>query len=360
MRSLGGRPGGAGGAAPRIDVYTNAVAGGWRPEDLETGLGGSEEVIVLWARALARRGVRVTVYYSPPPGHAERGNAVERGDAAGVRYRPRGVFDPLGERDVLVTWKDARPWLLGAQAARRIHWSSDVEPPWPPGLAERLHAWVALTDYHAARVPWVPRDRLRVVPHGIDCAALDAGRCERVAGQALYASSPDRGLERLLLDWPRLRVNHPALELHVTYGWRQFDACAGAAPGTQRNSARFRSRVAALLRQPGVVLHGALSRADMARAYWRAQYWVLPLEVPDAELFCLNALKARRCGATPVIHRRGALENTVDTWHPYSRFVATPAAALGAPLRATNGAVPILDWNDVVDRYWIPLLQGGT
>lgn len=98
----------------------------------------------------------------------------------------------------------------------------------------------------------------------------------------------------------------------------------------------------------------------MARAYWRAQYWLLPLEAPDAELFCLNALKARWCGATPVIHRRGALANTVDIWHPYDRFVATPAAALGPPLRAAAPAVPILDWDEVVDRYWIPLLQGGS
>jgi glycosyltransferase involved in cell wall biosynthesis len=342
----------------RVDLYTNAVAGGWHPRDLETGLGGSEEVIVLWSRAVARLGAAVTVYFSPP-GHPL---AADRGPdevSAGVRYRPRARFDPGAGRDALVTWKDPRPWLLGAQARRRIHWSSDVEPPWPSGVLDGLDAFACLTPYHASRMAWIPPGRLRVIPHGVDLATLDAARCERQAGLALYASSPDRGLKRLLLDWPRIRAGHPGLALHVTYGWRQFAACAQALPPEHRQaSARFRARIAALLGQPGIVTHGALPRTAMAALYWRAQYWLLPLETPDAELFCLNALKARRCGATPVIHRRGALADTVDAWLPYERFVSTPAAAVGEPCRAAISATPILDWDDIVRRHWIPLLKG--
>ncbi|HEX7926010.1 MAG TPA: hypothetical protein VF678_00375 [bacterium] len=168
----------------RLHCFTNAVAGGWGPEDLETGIGGSEEVIILWSRALARLGAKVTVFHTPPDGHVRE--VVD----GGVHYLPRERFDPAARRDVLITWKDMRPWLLGARAPVRIHWSSDVEPPWPHGVADGLDAFVCLTPYHAGRMLWVSRDRLRIVPHGVDLAALEAARCERDPTMALYASSP--------------------------------------------------------------------------------------------------------------------------------------------------------------------------
>jgi glycosyltransferase involved in cell wall biosynthesis len=340
----------------RIDLYTNAVAGGWHPDELESGLGGGEEAVVLWSRALARRGANVTVYFSPSPAPAGRRMESES-DKGGVRYRPQEAFNPSAARDVLVTWKDASPWLLGARAGRRIHWSSDVEAPWPAGLVQGLDAFVCLTAYHAGRLSWLPPERLHVVPHGIDTAALEAARTERNGQCALYASSPDRGLEELLRDWPRIRECLPGLELHVTYGWHRYEVCADRLPPGQQAAAReFRRRLAALLRQPGITNHGALPRAQAHRLYWRARYWLLPLSAPDAELFCLNALKARWCGATPVIHRRGGLRDTVDVWLPYDRF-AENAAAPGTPLRAGN-AVPVLDWDEVVRRHWIPLLTG--
>jgi glycosyltransferase involved in cell wall biosynthesis len=340
---------------PRVDVYTNAVAGGWHPRDLEAFLGGSEESLVLWSRALAAAGVDVTVYYSPPPAADA---ALEDG---GVRWLPRGAFAPHAARDVLITFKDPRPWLLGADARLRIHWSAEIELPWPAALRERLTDWVCLSRYHAARMAWLPPGQVRIIPLGFDRAGLLAARRGKVPGRALYCSSPDRGLERLLLDWPLLRERHPGLELHVCYGWQVFDACAaGAAPHRRHAAGRYRERIRALLRQPGIVNRGALPRAEMAAAYWEAQYWMLPLAHPDAELFCLNALKARCAGAVPVVLRRGALEETVERWHPYDRFAVTPAAALGAPLTGIAPGTPALPWEDVVAQYWLPLLQGGT
>ncbi|HEX7926009.1 MAG TPA: hypothetical protein VF678_00370 [bacterium] len=163
----------------------------------------------------------------------------------------------------------------------------------------------------------------------------------------------------MLRDWPRIRERHGDLTLHVTYGWRHFGACAARTP-VDRGAMAFRTRVEALQRQPGVVTHGALSREAMQRMYWRARYWLLPLVTPDAELFCLNALKARQAGTLPVIHRCGALLDTVDTWLPYAGFVGSSAEAQAPPERAETPATPILDWDDIVRTHWLPLLKGRS
>lgn len=324
-----------------IDLWCNFVAGGWSPYDLESGLGGSEECVVLWARALAARGHRVTVYHNPP-------RSLDAVDLHGVSYRPHFRFDPEARRDVLVTWKSPHPWALGARAARRIHWSSDVERPWPARILKQLDAFVCLTPYHLGTMPWLPGRLARVVPHGIDLAQLGQFRSGKVPGRALYASSPDRGLLTLLRDWPRIRLEHPGLTLEIAYGWRRFTACqAGHAEARV-----FRAAMERLMGQEGIVPRGQISRAEIAAAYWQAEYWLHPLNRAESELFCLNALKARHCGALAVVNRIGALEDTVSRWIDYPRFVRGDGEIQDAPPHS------LLGWDEAVANHWEPLFQG--
>lgn len=323
-----------------IDLWSNAVAGGWEPEELETGLGGSEEVLVLWSAALAARGHRVRVYRNP-----RRESAARR--HRGVTWLPHAAFDPFERRDVLVSWKSPHPWRVGARARTRLHWSSDVEPPWSAAMLAQVDAVVALTPYHRSRLDWLPETKARVIPHGIDLAQLEAHRVGRVAGRALYCSSPDRGLETLLREWPRLRAlhreaGHPGLELDVCYGWRLFEAITAGDPAAEG----WRAELERLLAQPGIRNCGQVSRAELARAYWAAEYWLLPLAHADSELFCLNALKAQHAGALPVVNRIGALADTVTRWVDYADFREARSTIHEAP------PFPALGWDAVVERFW--------
>jgi len=327
----------------RVDLWSNPVAGGWHPADLASGLGGSEEVLCLWAAALAERGHDVRVYHNPrEPGR----RCVFRG----ATFLPHAAFDPFAARDVLVTWKSPHPWRIGARAARRIHWSSDAEPPWPPAMLAALDAFVVLTPFHRRCLGWLDADRACIVPHGVDTAHLERHRRPREPGLALYCSSPDRGLETLLRDWPRLRERQPGLTLEVCYGWRLFEAATGGHPAARA----FRRELEQLLAQPGIAVRGQVTRDELAAAYWRATWWVLPLNRAESELFCLNAVKAGHCGTTAVVRRIGALANTATTWIDYDAFVAgdlTPQRADPFPARS---------WAEVVARYWEPLFQEYT
>lgn len=339
-------PAPGGGPVPQrsltIDLWCNAVAGGWAPSDLESGLGGGEEALVLWAATLAGKGHRVRIYHnSPCPG--------ESCEYGGAFFLPHASFDPFEDRDVMVSWKASHPWRLGVQAAVRIHWSSDIEPPWPPYLLERLDAFVAMSPYHRGAMPWLPEDKAVVVPLGVDLDHLERHRAERISGKAIYASSPDRGLETLLRDWPRLLAAHPGLMLDVCYGWKNFMACSTGNPA----GPAFREEMERLLRQEGITYRGALSRDEMARAYWEAEYWMLPLNRAESELFCLNAAKAMHCGAIGVVNRIGALQDTVTRWIDHQDFRD------GASAIQQQGSFSALSWREVVERYWLPLIESA-
>ena len=323
-----------------IDLWTNLVAGGWHPAQLQSGLGGGEESLVLWTAALAHRGHRPRVYHNGP----SAGACIQNG---GVAFLPHSAFDPFEHRDVMVSWKSHHPWRVGTLADLRIHWSSDVEPAWPSELAGQVDAFITFSPFHRESMPWLPASQTLVIPLGVDLGHLQRHISERISGRAIYASSPDRGLELLLRDWPRLRAAHPGLRLDVHYGWKQFMACTVGNP----RAVEFRSRMDRLLIQEGVRYRGAVSRDDMARAYWEAEYWMLPLQKAESELFCLNAVKAMHCGAVGVVNRIGALRHTVSRWIEYEAFRSGETEINYEPVFSA------LSWDQVIERYWEPLFK---
>jgi len=152
----------------------------------------------------------------------------------------------------------------------------------------------------------------------------------------------------LLRDWPRIRLEHPALTLNVTYGWKRFLACSAGNP----NARVFRAALDRLMGQEGIFAQGQLTRPEMEAEYWAAEYWVHPLNRAGSELFCLNAVKAAYCGALAVVNRIGALQDTVTRWIDYPDFVRGDVGVREA------GLYPVLDWAEVVARYWEPLFDG--
>lgn len=329
-----------------IDIITNDVPGGWLPEQLPQGLGGSEESIILFAEALVRAGHGVTIHHPrPDPRAAEERN--------GVAYMDRTRWRIDGHRDVLITYREWRLWW--AQQAPppgslNIHWSVDAEPPWPHGALNRLHRYVCLTHWARSRQVWLPERLAQVIPYGIDLATLDANRREQEPGLALYCSSPDRGMETLLRDWAKIRAKRPELRLRCAYGWELFDRYTQGRPG----AVAWRREMEQLFHQDGIEWLGKLGPAQIAQEYWRAQYWVHPLNRADSEMFCLNALKAKHCGAVPAVIPIGALAETAPPFIPYERWVKGSEEIVpdaGQPVPET------LDWDAVVNRWWLPLFD---
>jgi len=313
-----------------VKIFTNEVAGGWSPHDIEEMLGGSEECVVLLAEQMAASGHEVKVYHTPK--HDEMG-AFRKG----VEYSPRAQFVPNPD-DVVITFKDYTPWVRGVNARIKIHWSSDVEGVWDTSLVDHF---VNLTEYHQRRNFFVRTDKRRVIPHGID---VEPGE-KTEHGTMLYCSSPDRGLIELLQDWKTIRSHFPEMQLKVAYGFDLFDRVMGT------NGFEFKRAILNLAKQPGISFLGTLSKDELNEQYRKAEYWVLPLQRPDSELFCLNAIKSRVLGCIPIVNKVGALENTVGDFIDYSEFVG------GNPvLKESNRPVPAMDWAQIYENFWKKLL----
>ncbi len=81
-----------------ITVFTNHVIHGWHPDNLSTFLGGNEESMTLWSRAMSKF-ANVTVYTSLP---VQLQNGFKDDD---VQYLDRSQFDFNAKYEVLISFK---------------------------------------------------------------------------------------------------------------------------------------------------------------------------------------------------------------------------------------------------------------
>jgi glycosyltransferase involved in cell wall biosynthesis len=189
-------------------------------------------------------------------------------------------------------------WLLGAMV-------KDVAPGLPvvthchatglrqlracPGLAEEVRRGCARNDRFVVLTPehvealvdelGVAAERVRVVGAGFrddlfHTAGRDAGR----ADDLLYAGKLSRakGLPWLLDAFERLRRLRPEARLHV----------AGAGSGDEADALRARMR----RMEPGVVLHGQLTQAELADRMRGSTVFVLPSFYEGLPLVLVEAL----------------------------------------------------------------------
>jgi hypothetical protein len=312
-----------------IAICTNHVPGGWEPEELETGIGGSEETIIQFSAELKKQYPDKIIYVFRTP----KTNLMAH-EYKGCVYLPREAFDlNVIKPDLTIFWKEAAP----NYPLPYIHWSSDVERPWE--LGDNCKCFISLTNYHKKRNFWVNEDKHSVIPHGTDIKGLDKNKTEKKENLILYCSSPDRGLERLLEDWPKIRQNGN-YELMITYG---MDNIINFGGGRKRAY-----ELECKMRQEGISYLGKVSKDKMEELYWRAKYWSLPLNNPDSELFCLNAVKTQYCSTIPIVNLIGALQNTVQYYVPYTSFYNNYLDQI------KNGSytTEILSWEFIIKNFW--------
>lgn len=322
-----------------VKIFTNYVEGAWSPYDLEQMLGGSEECVVLLSEALQRKGYEVIVYHTKYD--HEKGCVVKNE----VNYLCRTEAKCHSD-DIFITFKDPNPWIQGAKAKKNIHWSSDVEKPWD---TTRVDHFVNLTEYHQNRNLFVDPGRSVVIPHGIDIDSLEDVRSSAYnENSILYCSSPDRGLWHLLLDWPKIIEHFPNIRLKIAYGFELYNRITSGRGASIQETLTNR-----ILEFKNIEMLGTLSKSEIEAEYAISEYWILPLNNPDSELFCLNALKTKYCGAMPIVNKIGALQNTVGAYYNYRDFVNGRFE-----LREEEVDVEIMNWDQIVERYWVPLFEG--
>lgn len=287
----------------KIRIYTNLVYEGWNAQDLETGIGGSEEKIIELARELAKKH-DVEVYHNGAHGTFDK-----------VKYVDFRDFKPWEHSDVFISFKARQMLLQSINADKIFHFTADIED-WSNFDIQNVDQVVTISNWHTSRMGKgnIPINKLYL---WADLERLDKNKVKKKKGTALYCSSFDRGLEELLVKWPYVKEKLGLKKLYVTYGWDFINKVIKGNPRMQE----WKKRMIKLLEQDGIEQLGRLTNDEMCKMYWKSEYWIHPCNAPDNELFCINAVKAQYAECKPLVRRVGGMLETVHTFMDWDELM---------------------------------------
>src|SRR5581483_4940202 len=126
----------------------------------------------------------------------------------------------------------------------------------------------------------------------------------------VYSSSADRGLDKLLAMWPKIRERVPDAELHVFYGWDVFDRFLIQQPHMIAFKTLVLNQVHDLGgEEGGVFMHGRVGQRELSSYMRESRVWTYPSYF--LETSCIGAMEARAAGLPIVTTSSGALQETV-------------------------------------------------
>ena len=343
----------------RIVLYTGYHTQSWSPNTLnKTGLGGTEQSVLYLAKSLVKYNYKVWVV----------GN-VEEGEFDGVIYKTTQNF------------KNEVDWVDTIISASYIHYLKEFEDfnyknsifwvhntdyfPWWNGKVipnhrdllshPKLNLIVCLTNWHKDK--WVEqfpetKDRTVIIPNGIDFqkfvpmftspksidgkmfAGIETKLPEKSNNQFIYSSHAERGLAKVLEDWPSIKEQLPDATLKICtpkYGLEYFKE-------------NFSSLI---LNLDDVEFLGTLPQQELYQLMAKSQYWYYPSTYE--ETFCITALEMLGHKVTPVTWEYAGLKETLKGFN-VSKFDHE------LNWRLVKSYVTFFHWPNITNLYWIKIL----
>ncbi len=289
---------------PRIIFWCGRSLEHWSPRSINTGgIGGSETAVIEIAARFARDGWRVDVYNEPD---------YLEGEYEQVGYWGLNRLQANESADVLVGWRNPEAYNLPNQRKVSLLWMHDLNR--GPSGDDHYQRWdqvLGVSRWHADYLQQVYQlDRVDFVPNGIDLARFSAD-VKRVPFRCVYASSPDRGLARLLRMWPAIAAEENMAELHIAYGWDTIDQSIAAGFDPKGTLQLLKAEIVELIgRDPRIIWRGRLPQDELAKLYQESYCWLYPTSF--LEVSCISAMEAMAAGCVPVVSTAGALPETIN------------------------------------------------
>ena len=282
------------------------------------GLTGSEVTFFRLAAEMGKRGHCVEAFTKFAPGST--GNLAWRGLHC-WRYEEWPTRPHQEEFDAAVSYISGDPLRsLPTTTFRIVHqqcrgWSMSS-----PGWEAHVDLVGALSSVHARDLlpdTMLPRGAFRLMPNGVDLEEFRPG--VKVPGRVVWASSPERGLHRLLEAWPLIKRGAPHATLHVFYDMHCLDNTPD--PENRRRAAYIKAALPRMERA-GVRVFGSASRARIAAEMAAAEVLAYPLETTAlVETFGVTVLEAMAAGVAPVLCFADAFE---ELWGESAAGVSPP------------------------------------
>lgn len=290
-----------------VFMVSVGMPGGWGPELLKTGIGGSEEAVCYLSEQFALAGWHVEVYAD-----------CKRQKWNGVEWYPLAEFpgdDDQSIADVLIVSRNAAAIMeYGSKAKRTYLWLHDTPNPafWPHGIWDAYDGIFVLSEFHSGIYDFVPSEKKILSANGLSHGNLvPLDQLANEPHRMVYASCPTRGLETVLTWWPEIKKAVPDAELDVYYGFHP--TLVAMARGNSQQAqflAGIIKRVDALRKQPGVNWKGFVGHEELHAGFAKCGLWLYPTGFP--EISCITAMKMQAHGVVPVTVNKFALAETVQ------------------------------------------------
>jgi glycosyltransferase involved in cell wall biosynthesis len=276
----------------------------WNPESIKkTGIGGSEIAACEMAKKLAALGNRVRIY----------GDCREtEGIYDFVEYYHYDKFHDLS-CDTLIISRQAQ--MLGDQfnvtSKLKLLWVHDMFAlNATPNLLLKADKILALSSWHKDNLISthnIHPDQVIVTRNGINLERFNKS-VNRNKFKCVNSSSPDRSWPILLDLWKDIKKRVPQAELHLFYGFKNWEHAAQFQPGHAELIATIKNKIEEL-KQFGVVYHDRVSQENLAEEFLSAGAWIYPTWFNETS--CISAMEAQAAGLRIVTSNIAALQETV-------------------------------------------------
>jgi len=267
-------------------------------------VGGSEECVIHLAHNLANNmEVCSEVDVFCPDFVDENGSIVRYKE--GVFWRPLSEWSPRFKHMHSVLFWRCPEFVASSELAetsfKKILWLHDASYGASSDVYAAADDIVVLSKAHARclnKYDGVPLEHMAVLANGIDEDSFPPLEPRDRGARAIYASSPDRGLNKLLEIWPAVLKGCPHAHLDIYYDWTVFEQ---EHPDQAEHLHALCERFS-----ESVTVRGGVDHETLHKALREASVWAYPHE-GDAETFCITAVKAMASGCRPCSTNAGAL-----------------------------------------------------
>lgn len=262
------------------------------------GIGGSETALVEVAEWMARLTQRRIVVFNT----REQNKTIN-----GVEYRPSQMMHEYFRTfrpGVHIAWRHN----IKITDAPTYLWCHDLHTPGGE-IHKNYVKHLCLSDFHKNYVQVlqkIPSDKIHITRNGVNDDRFK-GFTAKNENKIVFASSPDRGLDRAMLIVEEARKTRPDLELHAYYGMDNMKKMGGHFGEQAKKLEEMMST------RPWVKFHGNIDQKTLAKEMKEAVVWLYPANF--IETYCITALEAYKSKCFGLVREIGALKNTLRPLH---------------------------------------------
>lgn len=305
----------------KVVIWTGPAWEPWDVEKVDEGMAGSETWAVYLSREFVRKGYAVTVY-NDLTGDKNRSGIDPLRDENGVIigsvvYRDHSMMERDLAYDVVdyfISSRSVAPLNKRIHSIKNFVMIHDVflSPDRNFDVMQwKVDGYACLSEWHrdfVSEYHGIPQEKIFLTHNGVSqWERYEDARKYRKKNQAVYSSSPDRGLYQLLRMLPDIRRSVPDFELIVCYGFYNWEKAAELRGDEKEKD--FIKKIRKLMEQPGVVYKGRVDKRTLADFQGVSKVWLYPTNF--SETFCITAVENGLAGNALLTTDLAALSTVV-------------------------------------------------